>query len=142
MGIIKYNLASLLSAFVIGLIIAACDADSGNFNPNGDTQEVDTGTLLGAVTRGPLSPVEGEDTPSSEPAADEEILIMTSGGDEVKSVISDDQGLYSIDLTPGTYVVDIASLDDIEFTKDLPATVTITEGQETRLDIRIDTGIR
>ncbi|MGB7291752.1 MAG: hypothetical protein WBD99_06255 [Thermodesulfobacteriota bacterium] len=142
MGIIKYNLASLLSAFLIGVIIAACDADSSILNPHGETGEVATGTLVGEVTRGPISPVEGEDTPSSEPAPDEEILIMTPGGDEVKSIISDDQGLYSIDLTPSTYVVDIASLDGIEFTKDLPATITITEGQETRLDIHIDTGIR
>lgn len=142
MGTIKYNLASLLSAFLIGVIIAACDADSGDFNPNGETGEVETGTLVGEVTRGPISPVEGKDTPSSEAAPDEEILIMTPGGDEVDSVISDDQGLYSIDLTPGAYVVDIASLDGIEFTKDLPATVTITEGQDTRLDIHIDTGIR
>ena len=142
MGIIKYNLDLLLLAFVIAVIIASCDADSGNFNPNGGTQEIDTGTLLGEVTRGPLSPLESDDTPSSEPAPNEEIVIMTSGGEEFESVISDDQGLYAIDLTPGTYVVDIASLDGIEFTKDLPATVTITEGQETRLDIHIDTGIR
>jgi hypothetical protein len=142
MGSIKYNLASLLSAFLVGVIIAACDADSGDFNPNGETAEVEAGTLVGEVTRGPISPVEGEDTPSSEPAADEEIVIMTPGGDEVDSVISDDQGLYSIDLTPGAYVLDIASLDGIEFTQDLPATVTITEGQETRVDIHIDTGIR
>ncbi len=142
MGIIKHNLALLLLAFVIGVIIAACDADSGNVNPNGQMEEVETGTLLGEVTRGPLSPVEDDDTPSSEPAADEEIVIMTPGGEKVESVISDDQGLYSIDLTPDTYVVDIAPLDGIEFTKDLPATVTITEGQETRVDIHIDTGIR
>ena len=67
---------------------------------------------------------------------------MTPTGEEVNSVITDDQGRYSINLPPGNYVIDIASLDGIEFTKDLPATVAITEGQETRVDIHIDTGIR
>ena len=142
MGIIKYNLGFLLLAFVIGLIVVGCGTDSGNFNPNDETEEVETGTLVGEVTRGPLSPVEGDDTPSSEVAPGEELLIMTPTGEEVSSVITDDQGLYSINLPPGTYVVDIASIDGIEFTKDLPATVTITEGQETRVDIHIDTGIR
>ncbi len=142
MGIIKYNLGLLLLALVAGVIVVGCGADSGNPNPNDETEEVETGTLVGEVTRGPLSPVEGNDTPSSEVAPGEELLIMTPTGEEVNSVITDDQGLYSIKLRPGTYVVDIASLDGIEFTKDLPTTVTITKGQETRLDIHIDTGIR
>lgn len=142
MEIIKYNLGLPLLALVLGVIVIGCGADSGNFNPIGETEDVETGTLVGEITRGPLSPVEGDDAPSLELAPGEELLIMTPTGEEVNSVITDDQGRYSINLPPGNYVIDIASLDGIEFTKDLPATVTITEEQETRVDIHIDTGIR
>ena len=142
MEIIKYNLGLPLFALVLGVIVIGCGADSGNFNPIDETEDVETGTLVGEITRGPLSPVEGDDAPSLELAPGEELLIMTPTGEEVNSVITDDQGRYSINLPPGNYVIDIASLDGIEFTKDLPATVTITEGQETRVDIHIDTGIR
>ena len=45
-------------------------------------------------------------------------------------------------LPPGTYRVEVGPLTGIEFTKDLPATVTVTAGQETRLDVHIDTGLR
>ena len=142
MEIIKYNLGLPLLALVLAVIVIGCGADSGNFNPTGKTEDVETGTLVGEITRGPISPVEGDDAPSLELAPGEELLIMTPTGEEVNSVITNDQGLYSINLPPGNYVIDIASLDGIEFTKDLPATVTITEGQETRVDIHIDTGIR
>ena len=142
MEIIKYNLGFPLLALVLAVIVIGCGADSGNFNPTDETEDVETGTLVGEKTRGPLSPVEGDDAPSLELAPGEELLIMTPTGEEVNSVITNDQGLYSINLPPGNYVIDIASLDGIEFTKDLPATVTITEGQDTRLDIHIDTGIR
>jgi len=142
MEIIKYNLGLPLLALVLGVIVIGCGADSGIFNPIDETEDVETGTLVGEITRGPLSPVEGDDAPSLELAPGEELLIMTPTGEEVNSVITDDQGRYSINLPPGNYVIDIASLDGIEFTKDLPATVTITEGQETRVDIHIDTGIR
>jgi len=56
--------------------------------------------------------------------------------------VTDNQGAYSVRLPSGTYRVETAPLVGIEFTKDLPATVTIAAGQETRLDVTIDTGIR
>jgi len=57
-------------------------------------------------------------------------------------VVTNDQGQYRVNLPPDTYRVSAVSLPRGSSTKELPATVTVTEGQETRLDIRIDTGIR
>ena len=45
-------------------------------------------------------------------------------------------------LPSGTYCVTMAPLGPLGLTKDIPATVIITAGQATRLDIRIDTGLR
>jgi hypothetical protein len=58
------------------------------------------------------------------------------------SVVTGADGRYVAVLPPGSYRVAVTSLTGIEFTKDLPATVTVTAGQETRLDVYIDTGLR
>jgi Carboxypeptidase regulatory-like domain len=70
------------------------------------------------------------------------IIVSQTGGGTPVSVVTDDQGGYAISLSPGTYRVTMEISPRIGFSRDLPATVTITEGHETRLDIRLDTGIR
>jgi hypothetical protein len=101
------------------------------------------GKLTGKVMKGPTTPVGRPDMPSpSEPAVNVKLVIMTPAGQEAGSIVTNKQGVYSISLPPGTYRVETTSLTGIEFTRDLPATVVITEGRETRLDIHIDTGMR
>jgi hypothetical protein len=102
-----------------------------------------TGVLVGYVTRGPLSPVDvpGVSRPPA-PVSGTRVVIFALDGREIKSVGTNEHGEYSVRLPSGTYRIDMAPLAEGGFTKDLPATVTITAGQETRLDIRIDTGIR
>ena len=101
------------------------------------------GVLVGQVTRGPVSSVEslaGRLGPS--PAANIRIVISSVAGEAVTSGMTDRRGDYRIDLRSGTYQVGIVSLAEMEYTKDLPAMVAVTAGQETRLDFHIDTGIR
>jgi len=108
-----------------------------------DSISAGTGVLTGRVTRGPLSPVEG--IPGARKAAAVSgfrIVISASQGRQVESVVTNDQGQYLVNLPPGSYRISTAALARGGSTKDLPATVTITEGKDTHLDIRIDTGIR
>jgi len=63
-------------------------------------------------------------------------------GQEFTSVVTEADGGYHLRIPPGIYRIDIPPLTGGRFTKDVPTTVTITEGQQTRLDIRIDTGMR
>jgi hypothetical protein len=64
------------------------------------------------------------------------------GGGNGWSVVTDGLGEYAIaNLPPGMYVVTMELAAPIGFTKQLPATVIITAGQETHFDIRVDTGI-
>ncbi len=101
------------------------------------------GTLTGAITLGPVSPVERPGIkPALVPAPGVKLLILTPARQEIAAVTTDAGGQFRVDLPPGTYQVKMAPRKGKEFTKDLPATVTITPGQETRLDIRLDTGIR
>jgi len=101
------------------------------------------GVLVGRVTREPSSSIEslaGRLGPS--PAANIRIVISSGAGEMVTSGMTDTRGEYRIDLPSGTYRVEIGPLAGMEYTKDLPAVVAVSAGQETRLDLRIDTGIR
>lgn len=100
------------------------------------------GMLVGTVMKGPLRPIEMPGQPSEAPVAGVKILIKSSDGREVKSTVTDEHGRYSLSLPPGTYRIEMPSLPKAQFTKDLPANVTIKEGEEIRINITIDTGIR
>ena len=102
------------------------------------------GVLLGRVTASPMSPVEGIGVVREPPLPGAKLVISTLRGEQIKSVVTDDRGAYSVELAAGTYRIEMAPppLRCGKGAENLPATVTITEGKETRLDIRVDTGIR
>jgi hypothetical protein len=56
--------------------------------------------------------------------------------------VTDEAGKYRLSLLPGTYRVEIGPSGPMAFTKDLPRTITISPGRETRLDISVDIGLR
>lgn len=107
--------------------------------------EAARGAVAGAVTIGPLCPVDEVGKPcaaSPEAYAARKIVVyLADGATKVKEGDIDAKGLYRVELNAGTYVVDInhAGLDRSE---DVPRTVTIEAGRTTLLDIAIDTGIR
>jgi len=102
-----------------------------------------TGALVGRAMRGPLSPVGGiPGVREAEPVVGARVQVTGAGRTRSREAVTDDQGDYRFTLPAGTYQVTIAQLQRGEFTKSLPAAVTITNGRETRLDIWIDTGIR
>ncbi|MDZ4855096.1 MAG: hypothetical protein SGJ26_09640 [Nitrospirota bacterium] len=137
----------------LGLLVIG-DADSlAPWNPDSQTatsKEQETehktpkmGVLVGRATRGPSSSVEspaGQFGPS--PASNIRIVISIEAAEAITTGLTDTRGEYRIDLTSGSYLVEIAPLAGIEYTKDLPAVVAISAGRETRLDFHIDTGIR
>jgi hypothetical protein len=120
----------------------------------GQSQRMDTGNreapsmrgmgaLVGRVTMGPMSPVGRSGDPGASTAVPgARIMISSVQGQEITSVVTEADGGYRLRIAPGSYRIDISPLAGGRFTKDVPATVTIAEGQQTRLDIRIDTGIR
>lgn len=102
-----------------------------------------TGVLLGRVTLGPTSPLVTPATPPDPPLSGVRIVISSLGGVEIESVVTNDKGRYNISLPPGTYRVEMPHLPRIGMlTKYPPATVTVVAGQESCLDIYLDTGIR
>jgi len=124
----------VLLVVVIGLLLAGC---------SGGTLE--TGTLEGRVTIGPLSPVEqpGEKPPVP-PEVYEARKVMVydrSGSKLIEKVDLGQDGYYSVKLSPGIYTVDI-NYSGIDSSGDVPKKIEIRAGETVKLDIDIDTGIR
>jgi hypothetical protein len=99
------------------------------------------GALTGTVTLRPTVPAERPGVPSSVAASGVRIVISRQDGRELQSVVTNASGIYRAVLPPGSYQLTIPQLPRPQYTKDLPATITITAGQEARMDIRISTGI-
>lgn len=101
------------------------------------------GVLYGSVTKGPLSPVvrPGQIRLASG-VRGAQIEIITAQGQPIRSVKTDSKGAFTVTLPAGTYQITMSSLYGAMFTKDLPASITIVDGREKRLDIHLDTGIR
>jgi hypothetical protein len=105
------------------------------------------GTLQGTISIGPLCPVEHnpplpECLPTRATYNVWPISVWTEGkAAKVAPIIPNLDGTYSIQLSPGNYVVDLDKPNTFG-SRNLPANVKINSAKETVLDISIDTGIR
>jgi hypothetical protein len=109
-------------------------------------EAVELAVLQGNVTVGPLSPVvRSDETPqpvNPEVYTSRSLNIYREDGETlVKNVPVQGDGTYRVELEPGTYVVTLAPTG-IDFSKDLPHTISLKPGETILLDIDIDTGIR
>ena len=103
------------------------------------------GVLEGRVSIGPICPVERvPPDPACQPKPETYQawpIGVFEGKHKVTTIVVKADGTFSMELPPGTYVVD--HLKQQHFGKGtLPATVEINSGETTTLDIVIDTGIR
>ena len=92
--------------------------------------------LRGLVTRGPITPVCQEGVSCSAPSK-HTTLVFTRDGVS-KSVVTGEDGRYSVVLAAGTYVVRIPSAR-FGFR---PRSATVVAGRMTVRNFSIDTGIR
>jgi hypothetical protein len=106
--------------------------------------------LQGAVTIGPISPVEkeGECPPVPAEVFQERKLIIydESGKNLVREVYftqigNGATGYYTAQIGLGTYVVDINHLG-VDTAANLPVKITVTGDETVTIDVDIDTGIR
>ena len=127
---------------VMMLFAVACNAGAEPVQPPPQTV-AQMGALTGRATRYPASPVENVgQPPPTVPFPGARIRVLAPGGHEVASAVTDEAGKYRLSLSPGTYRIEIGPLGPMAFTKDLPRTITICPGRETRLDISVDIGLR
>ena len=130
---------------VVGILVGSVLALSC-LQPHGP----ETVLLQGAVTIGPISPVErpGECPPvSPEVFAARKLLIYDKSGRYLVREVyftqigSGATGYYTAQLAPGTYIIDInhAGMDTAD---NLPQKITVSADETITIDVNIDTGIR
>lgn len=105
---------------------------------------MDTG-VVGSVVLGPGSAMGGMGGGSgAKPVAAAKVIVSQpgEGGAQVATTTTDETGHYEVAVPPGTYTVTLETTVSFRLTKDLPATVTVTKGQRTTLNVLLDTGRR
>jgi Carboxypeptidase regulatory-like domain len=103
---------------------------------------VETG-LVGSIVLGPGTGLAGVGGRGSKPVADAKVIVsQREDGPEIASTLTDTAGHYEVTLPPGTYRVTLETTVSYRLTKDLPATVTVSQGKATTLHVLLDTGIR
>jgi hypothetical protein len=137
----KWRLLLLtMCVLAVGLPAISC------FQPGGP----ETVLLQGAVTIGPISPVEGPgENPAVPPevfAARKLIIYDESGKRLVREVYftqigTGATGYYTAQIAPGTYTVDINRLG-MDTAPNLPQKITVSVDETVTIDVNIDTGIR
>jgi hypothetical protein len=110
----------------------------------------ETVLLQGAVTIGPITPVEkpGECPPvSAEVFSSRKLMIYDESGKKLVREVYFTQigqtasGYYTAQIAPGTYTIDINRLG-IDSADNLPQKITVSADETITIDINIDTGIR
>ena len=122
-------------------LLASCGAPTGPSDVTQDGGGPGTGVLAGSVLRGPTTSIVVPGA-ASVPVAGAKVVVSTPGGGQVASDTTDAAGIYRVALQSGTYVVTLNTGVSYLFTKDLPATVNVEEGQTTTLNVLLDSGIR
>ncbi len=131
---------SLVLLFVAGGILAVSCCPGGP----------ESVLLQGAVTIGPISPVErpGENPPvPPEVFSSRKLIISDESGKKLVREVYFTQighgatGYYTAQIAPGTYTIDINRLG-VDRADNLPQKITVSADETVTIDINIDTGIR
>ena len=124
----------LLAVGTIASLLVGCGPSSASAPPG-------TG-IRGTVTLGPTCPVEQVGAPPCvTPYA--ATLVVTSAEDDsvVARVSSGPDGVFSVDVPPGDYVV-VPQPGGDPYPTGTPVEVTVEAGTYTEIEVSYDTGIR
>jgi hypothetical protein len=126
------------------VVLLACNKSNSPTAP-GDPASLPHGRLAGVVTIGPNCPVQTDTNPCPTPPSAyglRKVLVYDEKRTKLLFTVDiDEHGLYLIDLVPAKYVIDLKTTG-IDKSGDVPANVTIQNNVVTKLDIRVDTGLR
>jgi hypothetical protein len=102
------------------------------------------GTILaGRVLIGPVCPVVRPGAQCEDQPYQGSLSIRTPAGDqEVTQITTDTQGVFAIDLAPGTYQIVPLSPPGAILPRGIPQTVTLDIGLTTTVEFHYDSGIR
>jgi hypothetical protein len=126
---------SLLLAVVALALLAACgEGPAGSDGP--------LGTIRGSVLLAPTCPVETTESPCpGRPLGGVSVRVVDDEGEVHASAVSDDDGRFEMDVTPGTYLL-TASIRQDPARSVQPTRVEVGAGELIHTDVLVDSGIR
>lgn len=117
------------------LAFAACGSgDDSTPTPEGE------GTVSGTLVIGPLCPVEPCTNPTN-PYTGLQVVVRTDT-ETIATIDVDENGSFSGVVHAGEYLLDVAPCQFLGCGAALPVRVTVRDGQDSRIPLNIDTGIR
>lgn len=100
------------------------------------------GTIDGSVVLAPTCPVETAESPCpGRPLAGVPVRVVDADGNELASAVSGDDGAFTIDVAPGSYLL-TASIEEDPARSVKPVRVEVRAGEVVRADVLVDSGIR
>ena len=99
------------------------------------------GTIRGSVLLAPTCPVETTESPCpGRPLAQVPVRVVDADGDVRASAVSGDDGSFTIDVAPGSYLLTASIEDPARSVK--PVRLVVGAGEVVHADVLVDSGIR
>jgi acyl-coenzyme A synthetase/AMP-(fatty) acid ligase len=100
------------------------------------------GTIRGSVLLAPTCPVESIASPCpGRPLAGVRVRVVDADGNVRASAVSGDDGAFTIDVAPGSYLL-TASIEEDPARSVAPVRVVARAGEVVHADVLVDSGIR
>ena len=100
------------------------------------------GTIRGSVLLAPTCPVESTESPCpGRPLAGVPVRVVDADGNVRASAVSGDDGAFTIDVAPGSYLL-TASIEEDPARSVKPVRVAVRAGEVVDMDVLVDSGIR
>ncbi len=139
-----FSMKNWFNFFLLPLLLAGI-LFTASCQPGGP----ETVLLQGAVTIGPINPVELPGQSQSVPPEvfSSRYLVITDGNGKLVREVYFTQigqgatGYYTAQIAPGKYTIDINRLG-MDRAEGLPVTIDVSNDETVTIDVHIDTGIR
>ena len=100
------------------------------------------GTIRGSILLAPMCPVESTESPCpGRPLAGVTVRVVDADGNVRASAVSDDDGAFTIDVAPGSFLL-TASIEEDPARSVAPVRVVARAGEVVHADVLVDSGIR
>jgi hypothetical protein len=126
----------LVISVLLSLTLAGCARGSSEGSDEG------LGTIGGSVLLAPTCPVETVESPCPpRPLAGVPVRVVDADGNVFASAVSGDEGAFTIDVAPGSYLL-TASIEEDPARSVKPVRVEVRAGEVVHADVLVDSGIR
>jgi len=125
----------IVAMVTLTLVMAACGTAASPPIPSG------TG-IQGVVQSGPTCPVERINSPCPPHPLAATVVVRDAAGHEVARTHSGADGLFKVDVAPGTYTVVGLNIGSSMLPRPITTTATVTLGSYVTIKVEYDSGIR